>query len=285
MQYLAQENGTLGEILQKLMPGISRRKLNNLFSSERVLVNSQICLDPEKIIGKEEKITVRPKVLHLPHNVKVIFEDLDFLVIEKPNHLLSVATEKEHELSVHGILKKWKRKMIYPVHRLDRETSGVMVFAQTKRAQDFFKALFQKHDIRREYYAIVEGKIDKDSFWESYLYEDANFYMHSSNNSKKGKFAKTHYSILKSGAQYTSLQVNLETGRKNQIRVQAAASGHPIIGDSKYGAAVNPLKRLGLHAAVLGFQHPLSKKEFLFFSPPSVEFNSFFRYHRKKGNR
>ncbi len=282
MRYLAKANESIANILRRELTNISARKLDRLFQSKRVLIDQKICVDPSQLVQVDQEITIRSKMIHLPNGVKLLHDEPQFTVVEKPTGLLSVATTNRLDISLHKILKNHFKKLIYPVHRLDKETSGVIVFAKTAAARDYFKDVFHDHEIRREYLAILEGKIENSGFWENYLFEDKQFVMRCTGDPQKGKLAKTTYEPFKVSDRYTSVRITLKTGRKNQIRAQASFFGHPVVGDRKYGSQHNPIKRLGLHAVSLGFAHPITKKMLSFFSPPSIEFNSMLRYHQNK---
>ena len=210
--------------------------------------------------------------------IKIYYEDKHIVVIEKPTGLLSVATDFEMEETAHAILKNHCRpKRVFIVHRLDQDASGVMLFALSEEARDALKLVFEAHDIQRNYAAVVEGSFDlSNGKWESYVYEDANYVVHSSQDPTRGKLAVTHYKVKHASRKYTWLDLTLETGRKNQIRVHCKDAGHPIVGDKKYGAVSNPVKRLCLHAHVLAFDHPVTHQKMHFESPVPESFKQLF---------
>jgi len=215
--------------------------------------------------------------------VKIV-EDHDLVVIDKPMGLLSVATDSNTENTAHAYLKNYfNQKRVFVVHRLDRDTSGVMLFALNERARDRLKSIFEKHDIERTYCAIVEGFVaPNEGTWSSYLYEDAQYIVHATENPKKGKKAITHYSCQKATPQYSLVLLRLETGKKNQIRVHCQNAGYPVAGDEKYGAKTNPLRRLALHAFSLAFEHPFTHKKMRFEIPIPEKF---FQIVKFKGNK
>lgn len=189
----------------------------------------------------------------------ILFSDKDLVVVEKPVGLLSVATDFQ-DYSVHTLLKQANPgRRVYPVHRLDRDVGGVMVFALSTRARDHLKTQFEKRTIEREYRALIEGHLEVAAGkWEAPLWEDPRFHVHVK---PYGKTACTHFKVLKKTRHQTLLSLKLETGRKNQIRVHCAHAGHPLVGDLKYGAETNPYGRLCLHAHSLGFVHPVYNKK------------------------
>lgn len=198
--------------------------------------------------------------------VKILFEDQDLIVIHKDAGLLSIATEKERLATAYAELTAYVKQQnphnrIFIVHRLDRETSGVMMFAKNEETKRKLQTHWQKLIKKRHYLALVEGEVtaSKDQI-VSYLKEDQGYRVYSVSKEQGGKRAVTHFEKRKTNVNYTLLDVYLETGRKNQIRVHLSDIGHPVTGDRKYGAKYNPLKRLGLHAQTIAFIHPNTKK-------------------------
>jgi tRNA pseudouridine32 synthase/23S rRNA pseudouridine746 synthase/23S rRNA pseudouridine1911/1915/1917 synthase len=151
------------------------------------------------------------------------------------------------------------------VHRLDRETSGVMLFAYTASARDSIKEQFEKRSVEKTYVAIVQGRMDeKKGTWESFLEEDKSYFVASTGSEKKGKLAITHYDVIAENSRYSCLKLKPQTGRKNQLRVHCSEAGFPIIGDKKYGKVSNPIRRLCLHSQSIRFNHPSLKKRMVF---------------------
>ena len=223
------------------------------------------------------------------HGIRILHEDPDLIVIEKPAGLLVQALRHGHEPSVEVILTdyvrkgQWKsRKQVYLVHRLDRETSGVMMVAKTEAVQEFFRSNWNELT-EKTYLARIEGKLPAESgVFESYLYEDADLFVRSTPDKAKGKYARTEWRAVGSdpetpkgtdptphvGTDPTMLvEAVLKTGRKNQIRVQFADAGHPVVGDAKYGHGTRG-QTLCLHAWKLKFVHPHGRRTLAFESPP-----------------
>lgn len=194
----------------------------------------------------------------------ILHEDADVIVIRKEAGLLSVGTEEEKELTAYRQLSDYvkrtdPRQRIYVLHRLDRDTSGVMMFARSERVQKFMQEHWKDVVTERVYTALVEGQVRKsEGVVESWLKENAAMKMYASSVPGDGQHAVTRYRWLRSGNGFSLLEIRLETGRKNQIRVHMQDIGHPIVGDKKYGAKTKPIGRLGLHASVLAFKHPTS---------------------------
>lgn len=206
------------------------------------------------------------------HGLKIIHEDIDLIVLEKEAGLLTCSTRRGDEKTVENLLTDYVRKgqaksskRVYLVHRLDRETSGVMMVAKSERVQDYFRDNWNKLTTKI-YLARVEGVIKEDSgVYESYLAEDENFFVRSVKDPSKGKLARTEWEVVSRDEKTTLLKVSLKSGRKNQIRAHFREAGFPIIGDTKYGNAKKSKSlRLNLHAYELSFIHPHTKKELSF---------------------
>ncbi len=192
----------------------------------------------------------------------ILHEDGDLIVIHKDAGLLSIATAEEKELTAYRQLmdyvkKRDPRQRIFVLHRLDRDTSGVMMFARSEHVQKKMQEAWKDVVTERVYVALVEGQVKQaEGTVESWLKENAVMKMYSSPRKGEGLHAITHYKVLRAGRSYSLLEIRLETGRKNQIRVHMQDIGHPIAGDKKYGARSKPIGRVGLHASVLAFIHP-----------------------------
>ena len=243
-------------------PDSSRSTLRKWLKGGRVLVDGQVVKEPHRPCTQDEKVTLKEKQKFLDLDIEVLYEDRDLVVVNKPEGLLSVATAYQEEETVHGVLKKHYPR-VFPVHRLDRETSGVMVMALNEEAKEGLKEQFHSHSIQREYRAIIRGKLEGTGTWSCRLKEDANYFVRPH---PKGALAITHYKSFEMRGKTTIANFTLETGKKNQIRAQALEAGHPILGDLKYGNT--PAQRLYLHACHLAFLHPLTGKMMTFHSPP-----------------
>lgn len=277
MQKTAEQDSPLLQLLSLLSPESSKNTLRGWVEKRRVLVENHLITRHDHIVSKGEKVTVLPKSKFLSQDIQVLFEDKDIIVINKPEGLLSVATDFEKSLTAHCIIKRsTNHKIVYPVHRLDRETSGVMVFAFSEKTKDRLKDMFYHHDIQRQYIAIIEGKIpEAKGTWKSYLQEDILYHVKSVDTTEGSKLAITHFETLQTSSKNSFLRLTLETGRKNQIRVHCKEAGFPIIGDKKYGGVTDPIHRLGLHAERLEFVHPISGKKLVFSTPIPKSFSEF----------
>lgn len=274
MHWKAPQNLTLLEALTLQFPESSKSSLRSWLKEARISVNGTVVQLPHFTINQGDELALSPKKRTLEKGLLLLYEDEDLVVVDKPAGLLSVATAFEEKETVHAILKRhYRPKKVYVVHRLDQETSGIFLFALTEKAYHALKKLFEIHQLERCYTAVVEGMVTSSSgTWRSYLHEDASYYVHSSPDpSQNGELAITHFTLQKQSKHYSTLQLKLETGKKNQIRVQCRDAGYPIVGDKKYGAVTNPLKRLCLHAHLLAFAHPTTGKLMRFESPVPFE--------------
>jgi 23S rRNA pseudouridine1911/1915/1917 synthase len=217
----------------------------------------------------------------LQHGLKIVYEDDDLLVVHKPAGLLTVATPHEREHTLYAMLRDYlaesrRGEKLYIVHRLDRFVSGLLVFAKTETAKSTLQSQFRKHSLDRRYWAIVEGRVaTEEGTIKTRLAENQARRMHSTDDPTAGKEAVTHYRVLRRFPSATALEIRLETGRKNQIRVHLSELGHPIVGDRAYGSTREELGRMGLHAFLLEIEHPRTRKRALFRTEAPPEFRKY----------
>ncbi len=220
---------------------------------------------------KNRKKFKAPPKRFQPKGLSILFEDHDILVVDKSSGLLTVSTDKIRDKTAYYLLNDYVKKgnpksknRIFIVHRLDRETSGVIIFAKNEKAKYFLQDNWQH--FHKTYSAVICGKLaEKEGVITSYLAENSIHKMYSVSDPAKGKLAKTGYRVLKESAKYSLLEVDLLTGRKNQIRVHFAEKECPVAGDKKYGPRKSSgVKRLALHATSLTIVHPFSKEEMSF---------------------
>jgi 23S rRNA pseudouridine1911/1915/1917 synthase len=269
MKYIAPSDLPILDVLAQLSPQSSKNTLRSWIKEGRVQVNDVAVKNPSLMVLEGQQVTVGQRKKIIRPGIPLLYEDQDLVIIDKPTGLLSVATAFEKGETIHALLKAhYHPRKVFVVHRLDQDTSGVMVFALNQEACDRLKDLFEVHNIERAYTAIVEGHVTiPHGTWESYQYEDSQYVVHETEDETRGRLAITHFQTIASSRRYTWLELKLETGRKNQIRVHCQSAGYPVVGDKKYGAQSNPLKRLCLHAHLLAFQHPFTKKKLRFESP------------------
>lgn len=273
MKYKVLQQLSLLEALASLAPDSSKTTLRSWIKEGRVTVDNAIAITGSMVVTPGQIVTVGAKKIFIDGGIQILFEDAHIVVIDKPAKLLSVAAAGESEKTAQNYLRNRYKKVI-AVHRLDRGTSGVMLFALSELAERHLNAMFEKHELQRCYTGVIEGELEALSgCWQSYLYEDEQFVVHSSASPGRGALAITHYEVQKSSKKYSLVEFTLETGKKNQIRVHCQEAHHPLVGDKKYGASQGAFKRLCLHAHQLSFCHPITQKKMDFFSPPPEEFH------------
>ncbi len=254
----------------------SKKSVKSLLEHRQIMIAGQVVtwfnyqLEPGMEVMILRKKTSQNVTLR---KMNLLFEDEHVMVIEKSAGLLSVATEKGSAETAFSILKSYVRKnnpqaQLYVVHRLDRDTSGVMMFAKSAEIQQKLQDNWDAAVTKRLYYAVVEGLV-KNTKGEivSCLKENKSLKVYSSPTPGDGQKAITRYRVIKSNERYSLLEVELQTGRKNQIRVHLQDMGHSIVGDKKYGAVTDPIRRLALHAGILEFSHPITGKRMHFETP------------------
>ncbi len=214
--------------------------------------------------------TKLPPKKYQPKGLAVLHEDKDIIVVEKPCGLLTMGTERDKSRTAHTILNEYVRKgdsrsrnRVYIVHRLDRETSGILVFAKSEAAKNFLQEHWQETEKR--YLTIVYGSVaPKTATISSYLTENSAFTVYSTTDPARGKLSHTEYTVLKEAKGFSVLEIHLLTGRKHQIRVHLSEKGHPVVGDKKYGTGHDSYGTLALHARSLSFTHPVTGKRLHF---------------------
>lgn len=223
-----------------------------------------------------ERNTPQEKTTQL--GLDIVFEDSELIVINKPSGLLTIATDTEKRRTAYSLLSEYVKlqnpdNKIFVVHRLDRETSGLLLFAKNSIVKQQIQETWETMIHQRTYVGVVEGAMEKDEGTiVSWLAETTAFRVYSQHNAQAGKKAVTHYRKIGGNSRYSLLQINLDTGRKHQIRVHMHDIGHPIVGDKKYGSSSNPIRRMALHAQVLAFTHPKTGQPCRFETPIPEKF-------------
>lgn len=263
------------EFIMEKMHGISRNRAKALISNRVVIVNNAITTHPLTELKPGDVVQLdrsKHKMSFHSKELDIVFEDPYIIVIDKQPGLLSMSNNTR-QITAQTVLNRYLEKgggrnTSHLVHRLDRDTSGLMLYAKDVQTQQSFINGWQELVSDRRYIALVEGEFENpQGVVRSWLTEDKRFVIHSSPVDNGGKYAVTHYNVLTSSNGYSLVECVLETGRKNQIRVHMADLGHPVVGDRKYGSGNDPVRRLCLHAFKLCFVHPVTGKRLNFETP------------------
>lgn len=269
--------------------GYKRTKVKQLLKYGSVAVNDKPTSrhDHTLVVGDRVSVNIDKTPIAPappPLGMEIIYEDDHLIVISKPSGLLTISTEKEKTKTAYFQMNSYLRERepkkferVFIVHRLDRDTSGLLLFAKSERIKKALQENWQS--VTKKYFAVVEGTPSKSSqVITSHLKESKTLKVHKNSTDAEAKYAATEYEVIRSSGKYTLLDVDLLTGRKNQIRVHLADMGNPVAGDRKYGAKSDPLKRLALHAYLMSFSHPVTGKA-LHFKLPAPK--GFLKYTRK----
>lgn len=280
-EYPVAAEAPLLEFIAAAMPDAKRTTLKNYLKYNQVMVNTTPTrqFDHQLKPGDVVKVNLTREFKVFYHRrLQIVYEDEDIIVVNKGYGLLSVGTGKPNETTAYGLLRdyvKWfnPANKIFVVHRLDRDTSGLMMFARTPQAKEAMQHNWNNMVLERKYVAVVEGVPDaEEGVVESYLAENSKFEVYSTDKPEEGQYALTRYKMLAHANGYALMELQLETGRKNQIRVHMSDLGHPIAGDRRYGAKTSPIHRLALHARTLRFAHPVTRKLMEFETPVPISF-------------
>lgn len=284
-EFVVTESCGLLDFLLLKLSNRSRNSVKSLLTHREVLVDGKIITQHDYLLKAGQTIRLAPS-LNRGQNQKdvldIIYEDNDLIVINKPADMLSIATDKEKEHTAYHLLTDYvqlsnPKGRVFAVHRLDRDTSGVFMVAKNEKMKLALQNNWADLVSVRGYIAVVEGKLKtKSGRIRSWLKETKTLLMYSSGKAGDGLEAITDYEVINENADYSLLNIQLETGRKNQIRVHMKDIGHPVAGDKKYGAKTDPLKRLGLHAYKLELEHPLSHKKLCFEAETPKKFKALF---------
>jgi 23S rRNA pseudouridine1911/1915/1917 synthase len=276
IEHFAVESETeLDSFLFEKLPEVKRTNIRNLVRFRGITVNNRTVVRCNHALKPGDKVSVtlgqrkgaKPR---LPPGLEIVYEDSAVLLVNKPEGLLTVATANEQQDTLHRFLDDYvqagDRKgdgRVYLVHRLDRETSGLIIFAKTGIARRELKENWKNFEKR--YLAVVEGPmVQPKGTISSFLDEDKSLRVYSGPRTESSKLAVTHFTVQQTSRRYSLLELILETGRKNQIRVHCADIGHPIVGDTKYGSKADPIKRIALHSYKFYFDHPVTKRRMQF---------------------
>ena len=256
----------------------SKNNIKSLLKNECIYVNDKIVTKYNYIVDVGDIITIGKKINNNDFNLKIIYEDNDITVIDKPSKILTISNDKEKEKTLYREVSNYlkrENKKVFVIHRLDYDTSGIIMFAKNQKIQKLYQENWNKLAKKREYTAIVEGITNSHGHIESYLKMSRTLQVYSSKNND-GLLAITDYERIKYNDKYSLLKIHISTGRRNQIRCHMADIKHPILGDSRYQSKTNPLNRLALHANRLEIINPLTNKLMIFNSELPSEFINIF---------
>lgn len=267
-------NDELFNYLRNNLVSKSKNNIKSLLKNECVYVNNKLVTKYNYIVNKNDVIVIGKNIKKDNFNLKIIYEDNDIIVVDKPTKILTISNEKEKEKTLYrevsNYLKKEKKK-VFVIHRLDFDTSGVIMFAKSQKVQQLYQDNWNNLAKVREYTAVVQGKTNNKGHIESYLKMSKSLQVYSSKN-KDGLFSITDYERIKFDDKYSMLKILISTGRRNQIRCHMYDIGHPILGDSRYKSKDNTLGRLALHSNRLEIINPLTNKLMIFVSEVPKEF-------------
>ena len=264
--------------------GITKNRAKDLLTGRAVSVDRKLATHYDTPLHPGQVVRVsrhRQNTMLLNKYVKIVYEDKDIIVIEKSEGILSMASTPK-QYCVKNVLDEYFEKRHFKctahvVHRLDRETSGLMIYAKNIETAKILEDNWHDMVYDRRYIAVLCGRVEKEGGTiQSWLRESKSFVTYSSPTDNGGKLAITHYHRLRSTDDFSLVEMKLETGRKNQIRVHMADLGNPVAGDQKYGNGRDPLHRLALHAYRLNFYHPITREQMQFETPIPKEFLIFF---------
>jgi len=251
--------------------GVPKGKIKSFLEHRQVSVNGIVTTKFNHPVKSGDTVKISTgEGTRETRGIKIVYEDEWIVAVNKPSGLLTVATDREKEKTAYALLSENRRGKLFVVHRLDRDTSGVLLFAKSYEIKEALQEDWNDRILLREYLAVCEGSFEsKKGVCKSFIAENSAHIMYSA---REGKLAVTEYEVLRENAEYSYVKLNLKTGRKNQIRVHMKELGNPVVGDKKYGSTKNPIGRLGLHAVRLGFIHPVSGEELIVKAEPERKF-------------
>lgn len=278
-----EEETTLLQCLEQKLSDHKRSSLKAMMKYGQVAVNGVTTSQFDVTVQPGDEMSVnftRPFVTFSHPRIRLVYEDDDIIVVHKGSGILSVGTDNRSDGTAYSIVRNYLKNKdphlkLFIIHRLDRDTSGLMMFAKNIEAKEAMQHNWNNMVLSRTYVAVVEGKVEEESGTvRSYLAETSQYEVYSTQNPEEGQLAITRYKRLDCRHGYSLMELSLDTGRKNQIRVHMKDLGHPIVGDRKYGAKSSPLRRMALHARTLRFVHPVTRKDMLFETPIPSRFLS-----------
>lgn len=256
---------------------IGKNKVKSLVKNDCIYVNNKLVSKLPYIVNIGDIISIGKRT---NNDIDIVYEDDNYLVVNKKCGLLTISTDsknKNSEITLYKLVRKYlndKKERVFIVNRIDKETSGLVMFTKNEKLKTILQDNWNNIVTKRKYIAIVSGQITHDGRIDNYLYEDKLTFVHQTKYG--GKRAITNYHVVKSNGKYTLLDIDIETGRKNQIRVHMSQMHHPIVGDKKYYSKDNTLGRLCLHHYELSLIDPISKKKVVFKCPIPDIFKNIF---------
>lgn len=273
-KYVVNETSELYNYLRKILTNMSKNNIKSLLKNGNIYVNNKSITKYNYIVNNNDVITVGTAIKTSEVNIKIIYEDDNIIVIDKPTKILTISNKNEKEETLYrkvsDYLKKQNKK-VFVIHRLDYDTSGVIMFAKNQKIQKLYQDNWNNLAKEREYTAVVEGIANNKGHIESYLKQTKTLLVYSSKNND-GYFSVTDYEKITNNDKYSLLKILISTGRRNQIRCHMHDINHPIAGDTRYNSKTNPLGRLCLHASTLKITNPLTNELMIFNSDVPKEF-------------
>ena len=282
LNFKVTEPSQLLDFLYSVLTECKRTTVKDYLKYRQVMVNGTVSTQFNQALNPGDTVlvnTTREFQTFYNSRLKIVYEDDDLIVVNKGYGLLSMGTDRKKDGTAYSLLREYiKRKdprnKLFIVHRLDQHTSGLMVFAKSEKVKDAMQHNWNNIVLERKYIAVIDnGPLDpEEGEIRSYLAENSAHEVYVTDNPQEGKLAVTRYRTLRSRGRYSMVELSLETGRKNQIRVHMSHSGHPIVGDRRYGSDISPIHRLALHAKTLRFAHPVTRKDMNFTCPEPAGF-------------
>lgn len=279
--YTVSCDDTLLSAVSKILSDHTPTKIKSMLRHDQFAINGTPCSQFDREVKAGDEIAInfdQAFATFKNQRLELVYEDDDILVVNKGYGLLSMGTDRVKDGTVYSLMRAYvkthdPRMHVFIIHRLDRDTSGLMMLAKSIEAKEALQHNWNNMVLSRKYVAVLEGELETDEgVVKSYLAENSKFEVYSTNDPNEGQLAITNYKVLRRGRGMTLVEVELDTGRKNQIRVHMKDLGHPIVGDRKYGAKPSPIHRLALHAQTLRFVHPITRKDMKFETPIPSKF-------------
>lgn len=273
-KYIVNETNELYNYLRQTLTNMSKNNIKSLLKNGSIYVNNQSITKYNHTVKDGDIITIGSAIKSNEINIKIIYEDENIIVIDKPTKILTISNKNEKEETLYrkvsDYLKKQNKK-VFIIHRLDYDTSGIIMFAKNQKVQKLYQDNWNNLAKEREYTAVVEGITNNKGHIESYLKQTKTLLVYSSKN-KDGYFSITDYEKITNNDKYSLLKILISTGRRNQIRCHMHDINHPIAGDVRYNSKIDPLGRLCLHASTLKITNPLTNELMIFNSNIPEEF-------------